>query len=422
MLKGCYGHNRRLSCLAQFDHSIYDRCLMSTPATVGVGLVGCGFAATFHAEAYRRVHGIDVRLQAVCSRQRDKAQVFAQQHGIPSIHGDLDQLLADDQVDLVDVCVPNRFHEETVIAALQSGKRVSVEKPFTGSFDPARNADDWHRCLDEALASADRIRKAEYESGNPLMYAENWCYSPGVQKAKRLLAAADTPILRMVGEESHSGTHSNYAVQWQYSGGGALNNKGCHLIGAAVYLKYEEGLRRLGKRIRPQWVTGIVGHLTRSEAFTSKSDHVIRTGWEECEDWGTAILGFDDGTVAQISGADTVVGGIQNILSIYAARACIHVNLNPNDALLAYSPTDAEFADEYIREKVETKAGWQFSNPDEDWMNGFPNEAQDFCEVVATGREPMIGSFLARDVTAVVYAGYLSAALGRRVDVPIDEE
>ena len=147
---------------------------------------------------------------------------------------------------------------------------------------------------------------------------------------------------------------------------------------------------------------------------------MIRTGWVDCEDWGTMVVGFDDGAVAQISAADTVLGGIQNLMVVYAGRASIQINVNPNNAVLAYAPDAEAFSNEYIREKVETTAGWQFTNPDEDWENGFAHEMQDFCEAASTGREPVSGSLLGRDVVAVCYGAYLSAATGRRVEVPLD--
>jgi predicted dehydrogenase len=148
---------------------------------------------------------------------------------------------------------------------------------------------------------------------------------------------------------------------------------------------------------------GAVANLTHSEAFHSEAAHVIRTGWTDCEDWGTMVVGFDDGTVGQVTAADTVLGGVQDLFSVYAGRATLHVNMNPNSTVMAYSPDAETFSNEYIREKVETTAGWQFTNADEDWMNGFPHELQDFCEAVATGREPLSGSFLGRDVVAVCY-------------------
>jgi predicted dehydrogenase len=75
------------------------------------------------------------------------------------------------------------------------------------------------------------------------------------------------------------------------------------------------------------------------------------------------------------------------------------------------------FGDEYIVEKIETKAGWTAPQPDEEWTTGYPQEIQDFVECVAVDREPLSGGPLARDVTAVIYGAYLSASEGRRVDL-----
>ena len=49
---------------------------------------------------------------------------------------------------------------------------------------------------------------------------------------------------------------------------------------------------------------------------------------------------------------------------------------------------------------------------------GFAAKVQDFCEATATGSEPLSGSLLGKDVVAVCYSAYLSAATGKRVDVP----
>ena len=390
-----------------------------TKNSVGVAFVGRGFAASFHIENYRRVHGVEARLVGVHSRDSAAAANFASERGLERSYPELQGLLDDPDVDVVDACVPNRFHEEIVVQALGAGKHVVVEKPFTGAFTPGKDQLGWERCLKVALASAARMIEAERQSGRRIMYAENWVYAPGIQKARRLLDSAETPVLRFVAEESHSGTHSPFAMQWKTSGGGSLINKGCHPLGGAMYLKRAEGVRRLGRPIRPAWVSATTANLTHSEAFVSETSNPIRTGWTDCEDWATMVVGFDDGTVAQITAADTVVGGIQNMMTIYAGRSTIQVNINPNDAVLAYSSDSEAFANEYVREKVETTAGWQFTNPDEDWMNGFPHEMQDFVETAATGREPLSGSALGREVVAVCYAAYLSAGTGGgRIDVP----
>jgi predicted dehydrogenase len=302
------------------------------------------------------------------------------------------------------------------VAAARAGKHVIVEKPLTGFFGDA--ATPRRAMLESALASADRVIAACRAAGVRLCYAENWVYAPPVQKARRLLAAAGGPILRIVGEESHSGTHAPVNKRWQTGGGGALIGKGCHPLGGALYLKADEGMRLRGAPIRPVSVQAEVASLADTATFRAAAPRYLNTvEGADVEDWGGMLIVFDDGTVAQISAADTVLGGIRNQLAVYAAKAVVLCHINPNDAVQAYAPDPAVFAAEYITEKIETKAGWTFPQPDEDWMTGYPAEMQDFMEAVAFGREPLAGGALARDVTAVIYGAYLSASEGRRVDL-----
>jgi len=196
-----------------------------------------------------------------------------------------------------------------------------------------------------------------------------------------------------------------------------LINKGCHPLGAALQLKYDEGRRKYGEPIRPASVTACVARLTQTRGFLADTEKFIREGWVDSEDWGALFLTFDDGTIAQITASDIVLGGIQNVLSIYGSQAVVHANNVPNTSVVAYAPRDGLYGGEYIREKVETASGWQFTSGDEHWMNGFPQELQDFCEAVASDREPVSGTMLARDVTAVCYGAYLSAEQGRAVDL-----
>jgi predicted dehydrogenase len=121
--------------------------------------------------------------------------------------------------------------------------------------------------------------------------------------------------------------------------------------------------------------------------------------------------------VAQISASDTVLRGIRNQLAILGAKAVAFCNINPNNAVQAHASEANVFGAEYIAEKIETKAGWSFPQPGEDRSNGYPDEIQDFMESIAYGRDPLSSGRLARDVTAVICAAYVSAAEGRRVDL-----
>lgn len=384
--------------------------------TVRVGVVGAGFVARLHAEGYRHVHGVRVELQAVTAARPERARAFAAEADIRTVAADFHALVDDPAVDVVDLCVPSHLHAAMAMEAAAAGKHVIVEKPLTGFFgDPGTPR---VTMLERALASADHVIAACRDAGVRLCYAENWVYAPPIQKARRLLTAAGGPILRMVGEESHSGTHAPINKRWETGGGGSLIGKGCHPLGAALYLKADEGRRLRGAPIRPVSVTAETAMLADTEAFHASAPRFLNTvDGADVEDWGAMLIAFDDGTVAQISAADTVLGGIRNQLAVYAAQAVVLCNINPNDAVQAYAPDPSVFAAEYVTEKIETKAGWTFPQPDEDWMTGYPAEMQDFVEAIAFDREPLSGGPLARDVTAVLYGAYLSAAEGRRVDL-----
>jgi predicted dehydrogenase len=388
---------------------------------VGVGLIGAGYAAGIHARAYRKVHGVEIDLRAVAASRPDRAAAFAAAFGIPQFKSSVEELLDDAAIDLVDICAPNSLHAELAIAAALSGNPVTVEKPLTGAFgegirDGRVGGGD---VLRSAMEAASRMVDAARENGVRLLYAENWIYAPAIQKVQRLMAASGGTILRIQGEESHSGSHASYAKRWRTAGGGSLLGKGCHPLGAALYLKRAEGMQREGRPIRPRSVVAEVGRLTRNPAFIAEEPKYIQDGWHDVEDWGAMLVTFEDHSVAQITASDAVLGGIRNSLTVYGSRAYAESNLNPNTACVAYAPAAEMFADEYISEKIETKAGWSFPSADEEHAQGYPQEIQDFVEAVANDREPLSDAALAREVVLVIYAAYLAAAEGRRVDLDV---
>src|SRR5215472_7833409 len=102
-------------------------------AKVCVGLVGCGFVSELHMYAYRRVYGVDAEVTAVAARG-DHVVAFAKKHGIPTAYRDFRALLADKAVDVVDICTPPALHAAMIVEAVQAGKHVICEKPFSGYF------------------------------------------------------------------------------------------------------------------------------------------------------------------------------------------------------------------------------------------------------------------------------------------------
>ena len=249
-----------------------------------------------------------------------------------------------------------------------------------------------------------------------LCYAEDFVYAPPVAKLRRLLDASGGAILELRAEESHSGSHATYARRWQTAGGGALLRMGSHPVGVVLHLKHYEGVRRSGRPIRARAVLADVAQLTTLPGIGGRTPH-HRTAVDDVEDWSAAIVTFEDGTKATVHSNDITLGGVRNVVTAYLTNAVVHANITPNTTVTAYAPDAAVWGEEYITEKVETKAGWQFPSPEEDWMRGYPQELADFGDAVSARREPLSGGALAREVVEVIYAGYLSAATGRRVDL-----
>jgi predicted dehydrogenase len=172
---------------------------------------------------------------------------------------------------------------------------------------------------------------------------------------------------------------------------------------------------------RARRVVAETASLTKVASFAAEPRQFLRTGYSDVEDWGCMTVTFTDGTVGEVTASDTVLGGVRNRLTVFASNAVVEANLNPNSAVRAYAPDPSVFEAEYLSEKLETKAGWSFPSPDENWMQGYPQEIQDFAEAVAHGRAPKSDGRLGRDVVEVIYGAYLSAEEGRRVELPVPE-
>ncbi|SDJ78689.1 Gfo/Idh/MocA family protein [Paenibacillus naphthalenovorans] len=388
---------------------------------VNVGIIGSGFSAALHAEAYKKAVGVDVCLRAVAGNSRERAESFAREHGIAKVYGSYKELLADGEIDAVDLCIPNVMHAQVAIDAANAGKHIICEKPITGYFGaPAGGEADAayaRTALAAALRSTDEILSAVRANNVKFMYAENWIYAPAIAKAKRLLKTGGGSILDIRAEESHSGSHARASKRLETAGGGSLLILGSHPIAAAIHLKHVEGRLKYGEPIRVRSVVADLAPITKSPAYQAEKRHWMVTDWVNVETWASVIMTFTDGTKAVIFASFAMLGGIRNTMDIYTSNSVIKCNMTPNDGIMVYAPSADIFAGEYIAEKLETKAGWNYASSDEDWIRGYPQEMQDFMECVAEDREPVSDGQLAKEVIEVIYSAYVSHHTGARADI-----
>jgi predicted dehydrogenase len=315
-------------------------------------------------------------------------------------------------VDVIHCCATASAHEPVAVAALQRDKFAIVEKPLTGFFGDGSenfNGETFPKetAREKALASIERMLKAESTSKGRILYAENWVYAPSIQKEREIIEKTGAQVLWMHGEEAHSGSHARTYAYWKYSGGGVMIGKGCHPLGAALYLKRVEGKARNGKPIRPKTVTARIHALTRMPGFRDEGH--IRADYFDIDDFSVMHVVFEDGTIATIFASDIILGGIHNWLEVAANNHRTFCNINPNSAMQTYNPAEANFKDIYVVEKIGTKQGWTYPSPDEDWFTGYPQEIEAFYRSVAYGEPVESDSRLAADCISTIYSAYVSA-------------
>ena len=390
---------------------------------VRIGMIGSQFAARLHLQSLAKLRGVKADVVAVASPNRDHAAACAKAFAIPEYSDDYRRLLERKDIDCVDLCIPTDLHAAFCIEAARAGKHIICEKPLTGYFGKDRPEElvglavGKELMLKESLADCDRVVKAVAESGVKFMYAENWIYAPPLVKLKRLIKASGGTLMDIRAEQSHSGSIAPYSRRWKTSGGGSLMRLGAHPVGAVLHLKNYEGMLKQGKPIRAKSVTAETGQHGKMEAVRAEQKRYLVSGWEDVEDWGVMVITFDDGSTATLISSDGVLGGVRNTLSVYLSNAVVHVNMNPSNVLEVYAPEPHIFRDEYLVEKLETKAGWNFPSPDDDWIRGYSPEMEDFVDALLTNREPVSGIGLARNCVETIYAAYLSAEQGRRVEL-----
>ncbi len=140
-----------------------------------VGLIGCGFMGKTHSNAYHVVNKffdleLEPVLKTVCSIDKAAAESFASTWGYENAETDWRKVVESDDIDIIDICLPNNLHPEVAIAAAKAGKAILCEKPL------AHNTEQ-----------AEAMTKAVEEAGVPNQVSFNYRRVPAVTMAKQLI-------------------------------------------------------------------------------------------------------------------------------------------------------------------------------------------------------------------------------------------
>ncbi len=180
-----------------------------------VGIVGAGIGAE-HFQAYLALADrFEVRY--MCDLDDARAAQAVSGRKAVTITRSLDQILADPDIDLMDVCLPPHLHLSACSAALQAGKDVICEKPLVAS-----------------LAEADQLADLMQQTGRQVFPVFQYRYGAGAAKLQKLMAAglAGTPLVGSL--ETHwNRDKAYYAVDWRGSWAG---ERGGAILGHAIHI------------------------------------------------------------------------------------------------------------------------------------------------------------------------------------------
>ena len=193
-----------------------------------LAVVGAGNIADLNVAGYLAHPRCDV--VAVCDVEPGLARAAADRWGVSRVYTDLDQLLAQDDVDAVEVLTPTHLHHAHVLDALDAGKHVSVQKPMANTVDEAFE-------MELAATKADRV----------LRISECMVHYPPLVLAKQLIAdgAIGRPtglrIKTVVGQTESDFTHNLRAEGYGWrlddrSPGGHLFDDMVHKYAVALWL------------------------------------------------------------------------------------------------------------------------------------------------------------------------------------------
>lgn len=391
---------------------------MNDKGEICLGMAGAGRAAELHMSALQRYMGVPVCLKHIIARRQDQVIKMKERFGFEKASLCFDDLLADSEIDVIDICTPPYVHEEMIVRAMQAGKHVICEKPLCGYFGEKEDMEPigFHvsksKMYDKVIERIDYLREEVRKSNQKFMYAENFVYAPAVNKAAEIITKKQSRILFAKGEESLKGSSSPVAGDWNRTGGGTFIRTGAHPLTAVLWLKRVEAEAQ-GHEIKVESIFADMAQITPQ--LTEYEHRHIMARPNDVEDFGVVVITFSDGTKATITATDTLLGGSKNVIELYCNDAVINCNLTMSDMMSTYFLDEDGLNNVYLSEMLPSKTGWNHPFLEDEIIRGYTDEMRDFMESIYFDREPKSGFDLAYDTTKLIYAAYKSSELGKAV-------
>ncbi|MEQ4303672.1 Gfo/Idh/MocA family oxidoreductase [Plantactinospora sp. B6F1] len=354
-----------------------------------VGMVGYAFMGAAHSQAWRTVNRVfdlpvRARMALICGRDESKVADAADRLGWEGHTTDWRELIARDDIDIVDVCTPGDSHAEITIAALAAGKHVLCEKPLANTVEEAR-------AMVAAAAKAQAV-------GVRAMCGFNYRRVPAVSLMRELVASGRLGVIRHVRAVYLQDWISDpqfplvWRLQKDKAGSGALGDIGAHIIDLTQFVT--------GQRIAG--VSAITETFVRERPLPASSSGLAAsadgagaaTGQVTVDDAAIFVARLDGGGLATYEATRFATGRRNGLrVEINGSLGSVAFDLERLNELEFYDATEPG-AEQGFRRILVTEgdhpymAAWWPPGHIIGYEHSFTHELRDFLAAIATGSDP----------------------------------
>ena len=343
---------------------------LRTPETLNVAMIGYNFMGRAHSNAWRQApHFFDLPatpvLKVVCGRNQANVTQAAAQLGFEEAVTDWRDLVAREDIDIIDICTPGDSHYDIVLAAAKAGKAILCEKPLANT-------------LNESMEMVSAVAKA----GVVNMVCHNYRRAPAVQLAKQMIEALE------IGELHHfRGTYLQdwivdpsfprvWRLQKKYAGSGALGDIGSHSLDLARFLVGE--------------ISAVNGMLKTFVPERPLDDGSGR-GTVDVDDAALAMIKFTNGTIGSMEASRFATGRKNhNRFEINGSKGSVIFDLERMNELVVYQEqgADSGFRTIQVTDSEHPYVGeWWPPGHIIGYEHTFTHTIADFVEAVSTHTE-----------------------------------
>lgn len=348
----------------------------------GFGIIGCGMIANFHARAIEDLRG--AKLIACYDRYSSAADRLAKTTGCRAYHT-LDDLLADEQIDIVTIGTPSGAHMEPAVAAATAGKHVVVEKPLEITLA---------RC--DNIINACKANRVKLSTIFPSRFHSASIELKRAADAKRFgrLTMGDAYVKWYRTQQYYDS--GQWRGTWELDGGGALMNQAIHSVDLL------------------NWLMGPVVEIRAQSATLAHKRIAV-------EDTAVATLKFKSGALGVIEATTAAYPG-------YLKRIEIHGSLGTavleEEDLKVWDFSKKDRRDAAIlRRMCKTHSGGGgASDPTAIGHHGHVLQFRDVLRAIRTKGQPAIDGKEGRKSVEIILGIYKAAESGKAIELPLKKD